>query len=406
MTKRTIKALLLGGCLVALLLQAHLRRAALGRAETTLSSTPYPYNIYFGDLHVHTSEEHRADDFAEEFSREVVEEANRHARDDVGHDFIAVTNHDYLLQDWMWEVHKEVADEFDEAGVFVSLPAYEWTASRFCGVHMEPKRFDYPDWGHRNIYYRSISEASLFRCNDYDYDTPDELIAALPDPNVVTTVPHHTSDPIHPFAWTTINPSYDRLVEIIQGRGSFEDDVVQNGWDMARTLGVVGGSDGHDGLAGAYEGITAILAPTLTRDALFDALISRRTYATTHGDVLLHFFGDGEMQGANLSLRDSVLFSGDISGRYGDDISLVEFLENGIVVDSWIPNQPSLQFEKTEQLPRCSGWNYFYVRVTLENGHQAWSSPIWAKHYCHFFPFAARDSSAQTTYREFGDTYQ
>jgi hypothetical protein len=343
------------------------------------TSTPVPYNIYFGDLHVHTSRIHTTAAFHEEFGRGTLRLSNLQAREVLGHDFIAITNHARLLEDWMWEVTKEVADEFTEEGVFVSIPAFEWTASHGCGEHCSPQRPDYPDWGHRNVYFRNTDVATpLLQCCDPDYDTPEELFEALPAPDLVTTIPHHTAATRHPFDWSTINADYDRLVEIVQRRGDYEADVVENGWGEGHHLGIVAGSDGHIGVAGWPQGVTAILAPTLTRDALFDALLSRHTYATTHGDILLHFFGGGEMQGSVLPARGNVELNGEITSTNGD-ISLVELLDGGEVVANWKPDRASsLRFDNTQDVGEDQ--HYFYVRVTLENGHQAWSSPIWVNY--------------------------
>jgi hypothetical protein len=353
----------------------------------TPTSTPVPYNIYFGDLHVHTSRIHTSEAFHEEFSRGVIRLANLYASEVMQHDFVAVTNHARLLEDWMWEVTKEVADEFTQDGEFVSFPAFEWTASHGCGVHCSPERPDYPDWGHRIVYFRNTDVATgLLRCTDPDYDTPEELFAALPGPDLATTIPHHTAAPRHPFDWSTVNADYDRLVEIVQRRGDYEADVIENGWSQGLVLGVVAGSDGHVAAPGWPQGIAAILAPELTRDALFDALLSRHTYATTHGDILLHFFGDGEMQGGVLSERDTVRLNGEIISTNGD-ISLIELMGDGEVVASWHPQQASsFRFDTTEEVGDAG--HYFYVKVTLENGHQAWSSPIWV----NYTPQVARNA--------------
>jgi hypothetical protein len=345
---------------------------------TTPTSTPVPYNIYFGDLHVHTSRIHTSAAFHEEFGRGVIRLANLHARDVMHHDFIAITNHARLLEDWMWEVTKEVADEFTRDGDFVSFPAFEWTASHGCGEYCAPHRPDYPDWGHRNIYFRSSDVATiLLRCSDPNYDTPQELFEALPGPDFALTVPHHTAHPRHPFDWSTINPDYDRLVEIVQRRGSYEADIVENGWNNRRILGVVAGTDNHIAAPGWPQGVAAILAPTLTRDALFDALINRHTYATTHGDIILHFFGDGEIQGGILSPRSSIELAGEVQSRSAD-IALVELLDNGEVITGWRPDSIAFRFEKTQQVGEEE--HYFYVRVILEDEHQAWSSPIWVNY--------------------------
>jgi hypothetical protein len=342
----------------------------------TPTVAPVPYNIYFGDLHVHTTRIHTTEAFSEGFGRGVIRLANLHAKEVAKHDFIAVTNHARLLEDWMWEVTKEVADEFTQDGVFVSFPAFEWTASHGCGEHCSPARPDYPDWGHRNIYFRNTDVATpLLRCNDPDYDTPEELFAAMPGPDLALTIPHHTTAARHPFDWSTVNAEYDRAVEIVQRKGDYETDIVANGWDKGHVLGVVGGTDDHVAAPGWPQGITAILAPELTRDALFDALLSRHTYATTHGDIMLHFFGDGEIQGSVLSTRHSITLNGEVESKSGS-ISLVELIKNGHVVESWRPEKAtSLRFERTEELGEDQ--HYFYVRVTLENGHRAWSSPIW-----------------------------
>ena len=119
----------------------------------------------------------------------------------------------------------------------------------------------------------------------------------------------------------------------------------------------------------------AILAPNLTREALFDALATRRCYATTHGDVVLRFYGDEQVQGAVLSPRSTVALSGDIESRSGV-ISLVELTGNGTVLATWEPEQTrTFHFDSTQEVPGLPSW--YYLRVTLINGHQAWSSPIW-----------------------------
>jgi hypothetical protein len=272
-----------------------------------------------------------------------------------------------------------VADEFTQDGVFVSFPAFEWTASHGCGEHCSPERLDYPDWGHRNVYFRNSEVATgLLRCTDPDCDTPEELFSALPAPDLATTIPHHTAAPREPFDWSTLNPDYDRLVEIVQRRGDYEADLVENGWSAGHILGVVAGSDGHIAASGFPQGVAAILAPELTRDALFDALLNRHTYATTHGDIILHFFADGEMQGTVLSARDSVELSGEIESKSGA-ISLVELVDNGEAVAGWEPEQgSSLRFERMQQIGEEP--HFFYVRVTLDNGHRAWSSPVWVNY--------------------------
>ncbi len=121
-----------------------------------------------------------------------------------------------------------------------------------------------------------------------------------------------------------------------------------------------------------------MLAPELTRDALFDALLSRHTYATTHGDIIVHFFGNGEMQRSVLSARESVISNGEITTTNGN-IALVELVDNGVAAAAWEPDHSSsLRSETTAEVGEEP--HFFYVRVTLDNGHRAWSSPIWVNY--------------------------
>ena len=81
------------------------------------------------------------------------------------------------------------------------------------------------------------------------------------------------------------------------------------------------------------------------------------------------------MQGSVLSPRGTIALSGNIESRSGD-VSLVELVGNGAVVATWEPDQGrTCQFESTQEIDALPSW--YYVRTTLINGHQAWSSPVW-----------------------------
>lgn len=347
------------------------------------SQAPPPYRIYWGDLHLHTSPHHRREEFAAAFSSEAIAVAHAYARDVKGHDFIAVTNHDSLLTSEMWEAEQRVADEWTEQGVFISLPAYEWTASRSCRRKAPEEHLSEilgKGWGHRCVYWRR-TPAPLFRCNDYDTDKPEELLAALSQvqENEALTIPHHPADKVHPFYWPSFDPQWDREVEIIQKRGDYEANCREQGWDTRRYFGVVGGSDNHRGKAGEpqkageTQGVTAILAPHLTREDLFEALRARHTYAATRPTIILHFFAGDAIQGDILPAQEGVELRGRIESL-DSPIDLVELIEDGSVIAERHPAQRSFEFDLPVQTSYMS--HYFYLRVTLESGDRAWSSPI------------------------------
>ena len=92
-------------------------------------------------------------------------------------------------------------------------------------------------------------------------------------------------------------PTLEPALEISSTHGSFEwffRELLARGYRM----GVVGGSDSHDGRPGAdapgYQerryaqgALTALLAESLTLDGVHEALRARRCYATTGARILL-----------------------------------------------------------------------------------------------------------------------
>ena len=75
---------------------------------------------------------------------------------------------------------------------------------------------------------------------------------------------------------------------------------------MGHRLGFVGGTDSHYGLAnqGSYHvndgnGLACVVAPELTREAIWQALYDRRCYATTGDRILLDFTIDGKPMGSD-----------------------------------------------------------------------------------------------------------
>ncbi|MEO1980553.1 MAG: DUF3604 domain-containing protein, partial [Fuerstiella sp.] len=119
------------------------------------------------------------------------------------------------------------------------------------------------------------------------------------------------------------------VVEVHSAWGTFEwmlDDAFSRGY----RIGIVANSDGHKGRPGAsypgagkfgsYGGLTAILADTLDRDAVWEAYQQRRVYATTGARILLdvqttagHTIGEVANVGRGESLELSVAVAGTAS---------------------------------------------------------------------------------------------
>ena len=163
------------------------------------------------------------------------------------------------------------------------------------------------------------------------------------------TIPHHTKFG-NVTNWEYRNDAHQRLVEICSSWGISETGgpkSVQRALAMGHRLGFIGGTDSHHGLAnqGSFfvddgNGLACVIAPTLTRDAIWQALYERRCYATTGDRILLDFTMNDAPMGSDLAVDlaqyGSRQFAMRVAGTYR--IDRIELLRNNEVVFDTCPN--------------------------------------------------------------------
>ena len=339
------------------------------------------YGHYFGAIHFHT-------DFSIDGDRELGT-AYEYARDCLNLDVIAASDHAPIGADW--EEYLRINEAMNEPGRFVTIPAWE-SANAF---------------GHANVYLRgpdSTGHPGMWR--------PDSIPSDNPWPDDVVVIPHHTacgrvmdrkaywdhqSSGRYWGAYDWSVPSDRvRLVEMVQTRGCMETDVKDAYWGvkaegsgasvrdaLARgyRLGFVAGTDNHQGfptqIDGEYIGLTAFLAPELTRDAVWSAMDQRRTYATTGLPIVCHFEVNGERMGGECALERGkpVRFSATLHGTA--PIETVEIVSNGITVWQARPNGWDVELDGVELTREARASAYYYLRLRQADGHRAWLSPVW-----------------------------
>lgn len=337
-----------------------------------------PQRIYFGDLHVHT-QLHRDWEINEP---DDLDAAYTFARDAAALDFVAITDHDNWMTDGEWALHQQKRNEYNQPGRFVTLLAYEWT-----GTVLQPRSIgcpaDTPHYGHRNVYFPGDS-GPLIRFRD-GCSPPERLWEGLAGTGALT-IPHHPSVfPGFEMDWEHFNPQFDLAVEVVQYRGSSEYEPgekshphpasVQAALARGYRLGFVGGTDNHVGQAGVLKGITAILAPELSRGALFEALRQRRTYATTGARILIDFrFGDHPM-GSIVHTSATPVFDIRVVGTA--PIARLDIVKNNADVRTLIEPGQHVEFRWSD--PGFHDSAGYYLRLTQEDGQMAWTSPIWVE---------------------------
>ena len=319
------------------------------------------------------------------------EELYAFARDEAFLDFGAISDHMEAITDRQWDYFQAVTNDCNAPGTFATLHGQEWT-------HHLPEG-GAP--GHRNIYVRGNGAPAL-RATDPDCNTLEKLwrkLDALRDGQAIA-IPHHSANAVMGVDWDQgWNPAYEKAVEIYSVWGNSEMpresgnprpiracggekpgrhvmDALKRGY----RFGFVGGGDIHDGrpgddlhtcqtnVAGYAEnlygqGFTAVLAPALSRESVFDAMAARRTYATTGRRIYLEAADEGARltvrAAAEDGLREVVLVRG------GDDAERRSPDED--------PRIARAEFSVADLAPD----EFCYVRVLTGSGAIAWSSPVW-----------------------------
>ncbi len=186
-----------------------------------------------------------------------------------------------------WEQLDGLAQRWEQPGRYITPPGYEWSGNTAVG-------------GDRNVWYRRsgrpIRRSSHALLTDHgdaasDATTAHVLFQALAAEEQVgeVVVAAHVGGRHADLAYAH-DGRFERVVEIHSAWGTFEW-LLLDALALGHRVGVVANSDGHKGRPGAswpgaatfgaVGGLTAWTSDELSRDGLFDALLARRTWATS-----------------------------------------------------------------------------------------------------------------------------
>lgn len=270
----------------------------------TASASPPALFKYWGDLHAQSDATVGTGSEEEYFI---------FARDVARLDFAGHQGNDFQVRDEDWQKLNDTVRAFQQDGRFVVFPGYEWSGNTTAG-------------GDRNVIYRRegypILRSSHWQVPGVPEDerTPahpaDVLFSKLKEyvgeENVLTAahVGGRYADLKRYF-----DPALCPLVEILSCWGVFEW-LLWEAFENDYLVGVICSSDGHKGRPGAEApgagefgiagGLTCVLAPTLERGAVFEALRQRRCYGTSGPRIDLDFEIDGQVMGSVVGWRDPV----------------------------------------------------------------------------------------------------
>ena len=370
-----------------------------------------PKHLYWGLLH---GESERVD------STDNIDACLRHFRDDCGFNFFATSPFDSEEEtsNELWKNISSSVAEFNEDERFTCLLGFQWVGET-------------PEEGMRQFIYAKDNKPLLRRSElknnalgkIYRGHTPKELLS----------IPQFTMGAETRFDFSQWSPEFERVVEIYnawgssecqakdpcgntmpiafegkKGIGSVAEGAVQRALALNCRVGFVGGGLDDRGIFASFfdggqmqyhPGLTGILATGYTREALFDALQKRSCYATSGMRILVGFHLAGASMGQELDskAKPGLYYNRHLTGYVAGttNIDRIELIRNGEICHQWEAPPDSSHFDFSwddtqdfrsfAYVPEegAPPFAYYYLRVVQQDGHMAWSSPIWIDFHPH-----------------------
>jgi hypothetical protein len=300
-----------------------------------------------------------------EYDRDI-QNKYRFFQDVQNQDFVAITDHSYNL--WQTEILilQKMAEYHYFPGKFVGLRAYEFTADPH--GHVNPILFE--------------DDRDLSVLDSRDKGAPGDYTPLWNEYQGMKLIapPHHPADAGHTYDWSMYKPDFQPVVEVFQDhRGSGEQPDApgvskrphHNAWIVPALL-----SGDRFGLmaSGDHMGISCagVLTRELTREALYEAFKARRAFGTSGFAMKLLLSCNGQPMGSSLNTETGNFR---LTAEAGDPIKEIQVLRDG-KVESVIPVGAAIA-DKTWTGQRKRAGEFWFCRVMMENGHIAWTSPIW-----------------------------
>lgn len=379
------------------------------------------HRVFWGDIHVHTkfSNCHAWRCLAPEWCYE-------YARDVTLLDFVAPADHlrGIASDPKRWPKLQELARIHNRPGESVTFLAFESSHAQGYG-------------GDNNVYYLD-DDSPYFWVDREDMHgiAPkvhlQDLWRQLDDnAKPYFTAPHHTGRSGKFRSWDEdyYDHAHEPLFEIYSSWGSSEmrwsrfpmsggnNDACSYFVDALKAgtrFGVIASSDDHATLPGSFnhfrvepfsvpsmngygqKGLAAVRTPELTRESLFNSMLRRDTYATTHARSLVDMgIGDASM-GQEIGADGSLRARREIRVRLtldGASSAKVVLMRNGEPLRTQSLAGPELKtsvneivFEDSEALGDVAlrdtkfhpePFVVYYARIEDGAGGHQWTSPIW-----------------------------
>ncbi len=352
----------------------------LESSEVTISYTlreNEKYNIYFGQMHSHTSYSDGAG---------TAQEAYEHGKAVDNLDFLSVTDHSNSFDNAEsasildgsvseeWKEGRQLADTYSSED-FVGLFGYEMTWSNGLG-HMNT-------FNSNGFQSRTQTEFATYSTALQNYYA---ALKTQPDSISQFNHPGTTFGDFSDFAhYDETIDGLITLIEVGNGEGAigssgyfpsyeYYQRALDKGWHVAPT----NNQDNHKGRWGdANTARSVVLADSLTRGNIYDAMRNNRVYATEDNDLSIYYTLDGYEMGTVLGDGDTgetVHLKAELSDPTDAGLGTVSVITNGgLVLDkkTVTGNKATVEFEIDNK------YSYYYLKVVEADGDIAVTAPVW-----------------------------
>lgn len=339
---------------------------------TTTSGIPVladGMNIYYGDLHNHTS-------YSDGMGLPVDAFATARAN---GLDFFALTDHSQLLTDPEWQDTLNRADAATVDNAFVGLRGFEYTNLK----------------GHVNV----LDTATYVSHTDPNYDTFEKFYPWIgSQATAIGIFNHPIKTPLRDWNfndWAFNAQATSRIS--LRGTPPYPANQYLLSLSTGWYLGAMGSADEHEIEWGRYR-FMGIIAPQLTRTAVLDALRARRTFSIDDWRFGLAMRANGYWMGAIIPPASTISFTIVVVNQ--DPKALLTTLmlyDNGVLVSMVAPFTTDALYTWTPTIQGTPG-HFYYVKAYHDNdiaSPAAYTSPVWmadTTSFNHYLPMIQNNS--------------